>query len=344
MVNTIQMGEPALNEYMMRLHKELVDKRGLSEATAKLYVRTLFILNGRKVFKSLTFLKKVDDIKSKLADYAETSQNTMLNLIASVLSVEDTPAYKKLLTEYQRLAEESKKELEKKKTDLMNEKQKDNWLPESAILLKREELKAKVDGFPKSSLDEKQWETLLSYVVLSLYTETEPRRNLDYLRMKVVNKWTEEMPKDSNYLSLSDKKFVFNVYKTVKTYGTQTVPIPTRLLDIVKLYLSYYPKQSSEMPLLVKSDGSALVSANAITRILNKTFGKKIGSSALRHIILSEKYGGIVEEMKEVADKMAHSVSTQKEYIKLDAKSKRKPKESVATVVVPEYDLDAAYF
>jgi len=98
------------------------------------------------------------------------------------------------------------------------------------------------------------------------------------------------------------------------------------------------------MPLLVKSDGSALVSANAITRILNKTFGKKIGSSALRHIILSEKYGGIVEEMKEVADKMAHSISTQKEYIKLDAKSKRKPKESVVSVTVPEYDLDAAYF
>jgi hypothetical protein len=53
-----------------------------------------------------------------------------------------------------------------------------------------------------------------------------------------------------------------------------------------------------------------------MTKIFNKIFNKKISSSALRHIFLSDKYGDVVKEMKEDADKMGHSVQQQKEYIK----------------------------
>jgi hypothetical protein len=63
-------------------------------------------------------------------------------------------------------------------------------------------------------------------------------------------------------------------------------------------------------------DGKPLSQVNAITRILNKTFGKKVGSSMLRHIYLSSKYGKVVDEMKEDANAMSHSVDMQKDYIK----------------------------
>jgi hypothetical protein len=49
--------------------------------------------------------------------------------------------------------------------------------------------------------------------------------------------------------------------------------------------------------------------------MLNKVFGKKVGSSMLRHIYLSGKYGNELEEMKKDAEAMGHSVSQQKEYI-----------------------------
>ena len=55
---------------------------------------------------------------------------------------------------------------------------------------------------------------------------------------------------------------------------------------------------------------------NGITRILNKIFNKKIGSSMLRHIYLSGKYGNVLEEQKEDAKMMGHNVMTQKDYIK----------------------------
>ena len=70
---------------------------------------------------------------------------------------------------------------------------------------------------------------------------------------------------------------------------------------------------------LVSSDGTPITAVNAITRVLNRIFGKKVGSSMLRHIYLSNKYGDKLEEMKDDAEKMAHSLAQQKESIKTDA-------------------------
>ena len=63
-------------------------------------------------------------------------------------------------------------------------------------------------------------------------------------------------------------------------------------------------------------DGHPLVQVNSITKILNKIFGKRISSSALRHIFLSDKYKDVTKDMKADAEMMAHSVGQQKDYIK----------------------------
>jgi hypothetical protein len=76
--------------------------------------------------------------------------------------------------------------------------------------------------------------------------------------------------------------------------------------------------KTKEFKLLVKADGSPLNTVNSITRILNKIFGKKIGSSMLRHIYLSSKYGDTIKEMEKDGVAMAHSSSVQREYIKTD--------------------------
>jgi hypothetical protein len=61
-----------------------------------------------------------------------------------------------------------------------------------------------------------------------------------------------------------------------------------------------------------------MVAVNAITRVLNRVFGKKIGSSMLRHIYLSDKYKDQNEEMKKDAEAMGHSLDLQRAYIKKD--------------------------
>ena len=48
--------------------------------------------------------------------------------------------------------------------------------------------------------------------------------------------------------------------------------------------------KTSNIPFLVYNDGKEFNKINSITRILNKIFDKKIGSSMLRHIFLTDKY------------------------------------------------------
>ena len=95
-------------------------------------------------------------------------------------------------------------------------------------------------------------------------------------------------------------------------------------MDTLNTYIKHHPglkgnkSKTVVAKFLVNADGTPITAVNAITRILNRIFGKKVGSSMLRHIYLSHKYGDKLEEMKEDADKMAHSMSQQKEYIKTD--------------------------
>jgi hypothetical protein len=116
---------------------------------------------------------------------------------------------------------------------------------------------------------------------------------------------------------------VFNKYKTAKKYGTQILDIPSSaeapLMDTITHYLKFQPlwkatKGKEAVPFLVTSDGKPLEAVNAITRILNKVFGRKVGSSMIRHIFLSDKYD--ISEMQEDATAMGHSVEEQRKYLR----------------------------
>ncbi len=71
--------------------------------------------------------------------------------------------------------------------------------------------------------------------------------------------------------------------------------------------------------LLVFHDGKGFTQSNTITRLLNKIFGNnKVGSTAIRSMYLTSKYGGEQnEEMKDDAKKMGHSIQAQQtNYVK----------------------------
>jgi hypothetical protein len=314
------------NEYMLNLHKRLTEKtygeppRNLSDTTASAYIKTMTILNEKKPFKNLSFLKKTEEVMKKLATYADSTQKTLLASITSVLSLEkDKSGYKKTYKFYHdQMMDKAKTAKVEGGSTVANEKQTENWLTWEEVLNKLTELKEKVNAFAgEKKLSETHYNTLLSYIILSLYTAVPPRRNQDYLCMVVATKkkgFTED--KDTNYLMLTKKvptEFVFNKYKTAKTYGRQVVPIPAGLGEALGIYLKRIPKNSATT-LLVGYDGTSITQPNAITRILNKTFGKKIGSSMLRHIYLSSKYD--INEMTTDATQMGHSLEEQKQYMK----------------------------
>jgi len=312
------------SEFMLQLHKRLCEKtygdppRTLSSTTADAYLKTLFNLNGKKAFKNLTFLKKTDDIMAKLADYADSTKKTLIATITSVLSLEkDKAGYKKAYKFYYDKMMEKTSEAKKEDTSVKTETQKENWLSWEDVVKKQEELFKIVSehSSQKYPLTPTQFHTLLSYIILSLYVDVAPRRNQDYLNMYVFNATKKDkvdlLPKDKNYLIVSGKfprQFIFNVYKTSKTYGQQQVNIPSQLGTMIKYYLSRVGDKSKEYKFLpIDKD-------NAITRLLNKVFGKNVGSSMLRHIYLSHKYN--VDDMNEDAKNMGHSTTEQRAYMK----------------------------
>jgi integrase len=314
---------------MVKLASDLVDKKGVAESSADQYIRTLVMLNNKTPFKSLVFLKDVEGVMKRIDEYAMSTRKNIVGAIASVLSTYNQPAYKKAYEFYSVKLKEMIADLEKSRGDTMvkTDKEKDNWIEWEEVQKKRDALREEVDKFASSkNITIQQYDKLLQYLILCLYTYIPPRRNMDYQEMWVVRQWTDKMPTDRNYLDLHEQRFIFNKYKTARTAGTQTIDIPASddvpLKDAIVMYLRHNAhyraskNKATEFRFLTKADGTPLTAVNAITRVLNRLFGKKIGSSMLRHSYLSAKYGKVMEEMKEDADLMAHSTDIQKDYIR----------------------------
>jgi hypothetical protein len=136
-----------------------------------------------------------------------------------------------------------------------------------------------------------------------------------------VTKRSPELTPDRNYLLVTNgvpTEFVFYDYKTAKAHGVQRVSIPDPLRDRISRYLQTHPeKKKPQFHFLVYANGSPIRSSNAMTTILNRIFGKNVGSSLLRHIYLSSKYGTVLEEQAKDSEAMAHSVAQQKDYIRV---------------------------
>ena len=302
---------------MENLHKELKEKREVSDTTASLYLKNLMNLNNGVAFNNLAFLKQKEGIANRLNEYAESTRKAVLGGIVSTLSlVKDKAAYKALHRYYADKLDAMKKDGEGKDQTQKTEKQEKNWMSWDSIQEVKKELDKRVAEIKsKKQITAQDYDALLNAVVLSLYTEIPPRRNQDYQLMMVTKKWGDKHVADVNWLDLAGKQFVFNVYKTAKTHGQQKLPIPDSLMETLKVYLKNHPGSGkADFRFLVAADGSPLTAVNAVTRILNRIFGKNVGTTMLRHIYLSDKYD--IKEMTEDAEAMGHTLEVQKEYMK----------------------------
>ena len=313
-------------------------EKGLADSSIALYVRALQKLNGDKPLANLSFLSKMENVMEQIAKFKPNTQRSVLISIVSVLnSVKGLPKtvskttnkYYEILKTIKRKADEEMAENSK------TEAQKENWLSWDEVEGKMQALikNATDDGRSVSSMNK-----LIDALVLGLYVYMKPRRNKDYIDMVVVQSDDSVPPGagDSNLLVLKKREFVFKNYKTASTYGEQRFSIPDELFDIIVRYLNARDVLSKLepstvkrgkttktvpanvfVPFLVQANGKVF-NQNGVTRILNRIFGGRVGSSMLRHIYLSGKYGNILQEQKKDAEAMAHSVNTQKDYIKTD--------------------------
>jgi hypothetical protein len=194
------------------------------------------------------------------------------------------------------------------------EKQTANWLEYDEV--KQFHSKFEAEALPilngkATDISDANKKALNKYMLLTLSTGIyHPPRRSEIADIKI----RDYDPEKDNYIDLKKSKFIYNTYKTAKKYGREEVAIAPAFKKILTKYLKKLPNQEY---LLMKPNGTKF-SAQNITRELNSIFGKKISTSMLRHIYLSNLYKDVpkLNQMRETAEKMGHDFTTALQYVK----------------------------
>ena len=291
-------------------------KPNISASSRKLYTFNLMKLNEGKTLTNLKFLSKPEEILGRLEEVKPNTRRTYLIAIVSALKDRPETKYKKLYAKFYEPLDKLNKSL--KDNTEKTPKVKENWMEQSDINSRLEDLKKVVDEIKdKKKITPEEYHQLLKLVVLSLYTLQAPRRNKDYIDCLIVRKVPEDTT--NNYLDITDWNWVFNNYKTQKKYNKQVIPVEPELKEILELYLKFHPEAKAIAKKKCAVQFLPLNSSKDMTRMLNKILGKKVGCSMIRAIYLTSKFGEQQKDLQETADSMATSVGTiQSNYIKKD--------------------------
>jgi len=190
------------------------------------------------------------------------------------------------------------------------EKQKENFIDGAGINKIFVNLRKKANSlYKKGDLSYHEMQEIQNYIIMALYCGLyiPPRRAKDYVEFKIdrINADTD------NYIDKNE--FVFNNYKTAKTYSQQRVKIPPPLKKIINQWIKINPTDY----LLFDIHQNKLSNVTLNQRI-EKIVGSKMGVNGFRHTYMSEKYQPSIEndkDMKEDFKAMGSSVHQKDVYI-----------------------------
>ena len=300
---------------------EHLNEKKIRDSSKNIYIKNILRLNNNEEIKDLNFLKDTATIMKKLEKYKPNSKRTYLISIVSTLK--NQPNFQDCFKYYYNEMMQLNKNL--KINNSKSESQKENWITQTEVKETFNKLLEQATPlFNLKKLNEEEYKRVLYMIVLGLYVLQPVRRNKDYQLMKVVPNMKavskQANYKDFNYLDLSTNKFLFFNFKTSGTYNLQEVDINDKLLNLIKIYLKFYPIKKKDF-LLVDYKGHPFTLVNDITRILNKIFKKNIGVSMLRNIFLTDQFGDEVQKMNSLAKDMGTSSSTiNSQYVKIEPK------------------------
>ena len=149
------------------------------------------------------------------------------------------------------------------------------------------------------------------YLLLSLYTYVAPRRLKDFMYMKFVNTPNEADDNNFNYYIASKKIFIFNVYKTQKTYKQQIIKVPHELHKIIIKFVKDNSINDNDFLLPIRSQ-------QLMTYHLKKLVGSSI--DGIRHSYINNEYKKFnmpsSKFIEDLSHNMGHSVETNLRYRK----------------------------
>ena len=266
--------------------------------------------------------KNVEKIINILSDMKITTRKNYLASVIVALTT-DKDKYEEELKEYRKYLDVIVAEYTKQmKSQTKSEKQEANWVSMNElkeIVAGYKKTIRKMDLVNKELWSNKEFNIYQMYLVGLLYTELPPVR-LDYSNMLLITEkdYKKLTEKNKNYLVLvsrNKKYFSLGSYKTENHYGVHIIQIPPVINTVINKFLQH----NTSGYFLINTQRNVL-SDNGLTKLINRVFantGKKISSTMIRHIYLSEKYEARNGEMEADAAALMHSVGTQQNiYVK----------------------------
>tara|TARA_R110000824_G_scaffold389331_1_gene585363 strand:+ start:204 stop:1166 length:963 start_codon:yes stop_codon:yes gene_type:complete len=319
-----------MTDFLNNLKEDIRKVRTIKDSSLNLYIQNLKKLNEKifktKEIKNLSFLEDKQKVLDAICDMKPSTRKTIFASILVVMMAKkmDEKVIQFYRDEMEILAKEYTDRIESQKKST-NEKE--NWVELKTLRKIVNKYKTDINDrklFDKdpSTLTPKEFDLIQKWVVGSLYTtdDNPPLRN-DYImstiKYKEFSKLSEEKKKKQNFLvvkSRNQKFFSLGDYKTDTIYGLKEISVGKKLNSVLNKWLDV----NSSGCLLLNSKREPM-SSNSLGKYINKVFepsGKKLGASMLRHIYITTKFPPMLDERKEVADKMAHSVEQQTLYSK----------------------------
>ena len=299
------------------------ERPSLSEGTIKAYTSNLRKLHekitGKKDIENLDFLKSPDVVLEKIDKLLTNTQKNYLVAVVVILQT-NKQKYKDLIEIYQKKIKNMQEAVnDKYDENEKSSKQANNWADYQDILklLKKlkKETKPLLEKDPEN-LTQKEKDLIQNYLVVYLYSgKAFPIIRNDFADMKIVNE-SDERDDDKNYFVVKKKGlpyFQLNEFKTKKYQGEKIIPIKD--LELRKL-INKWAKITNTGYLLINVSNNSPMKANGISKYLQKIYlknlNKKISTSLLRSIFITNKYDKNMsqKEKKNLAENMGHSKNT----------------------------------
>ena len=232
-------------------------------------------------------LTRFDDSKTVIKYLKNLPANKRKTILSALVVITDNKDYRELMLDD--IKEYNKEEAKQKKT----ETQEENWVEKVDIDNLYSTLRHNASLlYKKNDLSASDYQDIQNYIILSLFGGfyIPPRRSKDYVNFKIKNI-------DKGHDNFINKNFfVFNSYKTAKTYGQQQVEIPKELKTILNKWIKINPTEFLLFDISYKP-----LSNVKLNQRLNKLFGKKVGVNMMRKSYLSDKYGDLIDKKNELA-------------------------------------------
>ena len=313
--------------------KQKQNKPEITESSLRAYTLNLRKLHqrlhGTKDFSGIEWLQDHDtvmkNIEANCGSYL-TSRNYLNAVIVLLLN---HPQHEIALKAYQQRRDElNSKYTQIQQTKQPTERQSQNWVSVAQIQELINELEQEVKIITASAKDQRthrDMQTVQDHFMITFWLHYPVRNDLQHTRIiarRAFNALPQEQKDGHNFVIMGIPiEFSVGSYKTRKRYGVKKIQIDKKpVMKALRDWMKVSP--NPEYVLVNVKNGAPMTSLQItqnLTRVFKTRFNKSVGTTLLRHIVLTETFGKQLQDMEKMADIMGHDVATaQSVYIKVE--------------------------